>query len=235
VERLTVRNELIPMTAHNRHPGSNGVCFQAVHDCWAFDVRVENCDLGFGFTTAKSNTVERVVVGGRAAHHSFACRMQSHDNLVDDFEIEAFTVPVVSGAVHHGLNLEGLSSGNVWRRGRMAEGTFDTHRALPFENCRTNITLVNNGRVGGSAASGPLFGARITHWNVHITSGSPYAITIADVAPRGLTVGIQGADGDDSELTPDFGGDLEAVKVLEGQKPDVTDLYAAQRDSLHLT
>ncbi|HEU4421537.1 MAG TPA: glycosyl hydrolase family 28-related protein [Pilimelia sp.] len=235
VERLTVRNELIPMTAHNRHPGSNGVCFQAVHDCWASEVRVENCDVGFGFTSAKSTTLSRVVVGGRGAHHSFACRMQSHDNLVDDFEIETFTVPVPAGAVHHGLNLEGLSSGNVWRRGRMAEGTFDTHRALPFENARTNITLVNNGRVGGSAASGPLFGARIAHWNVRITSGSPYAITIGDVAPRSVTVGVQGTEGTASELTPDFAGDLENLLADHGCAPRVTDLYAAQRNRLDLS
>lgn len=230
VEQLTIRNELVAMTAHNKHPGSNGVCFQAVHDCWASDVRVENCDLGFGFTSAKSTTLSRVAVGGRSAHHSFACRMQSHDNLVDDFEIEAFTVPVPSGAVHHGLNVEGLSSGNVWRRGRMAEGTFDTHRALPFENARTNITLVNNGRVGGSAASGPLFGARIAHWNVRVTGGSAYALTIADVAPRSVTVGIQGTNGTSSELTPDFTGDLESLLVEQGSPPRVTDLYAAQRD-----
>jgi len=234
VEGLTVRNELVAMTAHNRHPGANGVCFQAVHDCWASEVRVENCDLGFGFTSAKSTTLDRVAVGGRAAHHSFACRMQSHDNLVDDFEIEAFTVPVPSGAVHHGLNLEGLSSGNVWRRGRMAEGTFDTHRALPFENARTDITLVNNGRVGGSAASGPLFGARIAHWNIRITSGSPYAVTIADAAPRGLAVGIQGTAGTASELTPDFAGDLESLLADHGVRPQVTDLYTAQRDRLRL-
>ncbi|GAA3814779.1 hypothetical protein GCM10022226_39520 [Sphaerisporangium flaviroseum] len=235
VEELTVRNELVAMTAHNKHPGSNGVCFQAVHDCWARDVRVENCDLGFGFTTAKSNTLHRVAVGGRSAHHSFACRMQSHDNLVDDFEIEAFTVPVPSGAIHHGLNVEGLSSGNVWRRGRMAEGTFDTHRALPFENARTNITLANNGRVGGSAASGPLFGARIAHWNVKLTGGSPYAVTIADVAPRSVTVGVQGATGTASELPPDFAGDLESVVADHGSRPRVPDLYAAQRDRLRLT
>jgi len=229
VEQLTVRNELVPMTAHNRHPGSNGVCFQAVHDCWARDVRVLNCDLGFGFTSAKSNTLTRVAVGGRGAHHSFACRMQSHDNLVDDFVIEPFTVPVPGGAVHHGLNLEGLSSGNVWRRGWMSEGTFDTHRALPFENARTNITLVNNGRVGGSAASGPLFGARTAHWNVRITSGSPYAITVADVAPRSLTVGVQGTTSTDRDLTPDFSGDLESLLADHGVRPRVADLYAAQR------
>ncbi|MEV6288373.1 glycosyl hydrolase family 28-related protein [Kribbella sp. NPDC051770] len=229
VESLTIRNELKPMTIHNRHPGANGLCFQAVHDCWADDVRVENCDLGFGFTTTKAVTLTDVVVGGRSAHHSFACRMQAHDNLVDGFEIEAFTVPLPSGALHHGLNLEGLSAGNVWRRGRMAEGTFDTHRAMPFENARTDITLVNNGRVGGSAASGPLFGARIAHWNVRITSGTPYAIQLADVAPRSLTVGLQGLTSDPSGLPRDFQGDLENGTFLLGARPGVQDLYAAQR------
>ncbi|WP_432943964.1 glycosyl hydrolase family 28-related protein [Kribbella sp. CA-253562] len=229
VESLTIRNELKPMTIHNRHPGANGLCFQAVHDCWADDVRVENCDLGFGFTTTKAVTLTGVVVGGRSAHHSFACRMQSHDNLVDGFEIEAFTVPLPAGALHHGLNLEGLSAGNVWRRGRMAEGTFDTHRAMPFENARTDITLVNNGRVGGSAASGPLFGARIAHWNVRITSGNPYAIQLADVAPRSLTVGLQGLTSDPSGLPRDFQGDLENGTFLLGRRPAVPDLYAAQR------
>jgi hypothetical protein len=229
VEHLTVRNELVPMTAHNKHPGSNGVCFQAVHDCWARDVRVENCDLGFGCTSAKSVTMHRVAVGGRSPHHSFACRMQSHDNLVEDFDIERFTVPVPADAVHHGLNLEGLSSGNVWRRGRMAEGTFDTHRALPFENVRTNITVENNGRVGGSAASGPLFGARIVHWNVTVTNGSAYALALSDVAPRSLTVGLQGTTDAASQLTPDFPGDLESVLADHGSRPRVVDLYNAQR------
>ncbi|MGS2618717.1 glycosyl hydrolase family 28-related protein [Micromonospora sp. LZ34] len=229
VERLTVRNELIPQTAHNKHPGSNGVCFQAVHDCWARNVRVENCDLGFGLTSAKSVTITDVVVGGRAAHHSFACRMQSNDNLIENFEIERFTVAVPSDAVHHGLNVEGLSSGNVYRRGRMAEGTFDTHRALPFENVRTDITVENNGRVGGSSASGPLFGARTAHWNVRITNDRSYAIAISDVAPCSATVGVQGVADTSSGLPRDFSGDLESLLAQHGAAPSVDDLYAAQR------
>jgi hypothetical protein len=231
VESLTIRNELRPMTIHNRHPGANGLCFQAVHDCWADDVRVENCDLGFGFTTTKSVTLTDVAVGGRSAHHSFACRMQSHDNLVDGFAIEKFTVPLPDGALHHGLNLEGLSAGNVWRRGTMAEGTFDTHRAMPFENARTDITLTNNGRVGGSAASGPLFGARIAHWNIRVTAGVPYAIDLADVAPRSITVGLQGLTASGSGLPRDFQGDLENGTYQLAERPKITDLYSAQRRS----
>ncbi len=93
---------------------------------------------------------------------------------------------------------------------------------------------MNNGRVGGSAASGPLFGARTAHWNVRITGGSPYAVTIADVAPRSVTVGVQGTEGTDSELTPDFTGDLESILAVHGSLPYVADLYAAQRDHLRL-
>jgi hypothetical protein len=229
IEDLTVRNALIPQTAHNKHPGSNGVCFQAVHDCWARDVAVENCDVGFGMTSAKSATLTGVVVRGRAAHHSFACRVQSCDNLIEDFRIEHFTVPVPDGAVHHGLNLEGLSSGNVYRSAVLEEGTFDTHRALPFENVRTDITVNNNGRVGGSSASGPLFGARFAHWNVRITNDSPYAIVIADVAPRSATVGVRGVSSHESGLEADFDGDLESALLAPGERPPIPDLYLAQR------
>ena len=114
----------------------------------------------------------------------------------------------------------------------MNEGTFDTHRAMPFESVRTAITLVNNGRVGGSAASGPLFGARVAHWNVRITNDRSYAITIADVAPRSVTVGVQGVEGNASGLTPDFDGDLQSLVADHGTKPSVADLYAAQRKAL---
>jgi Pectate lyase superfamily protein len=231
VEDLTIRNAPIPQTAHNRHPGSNGVCFQAVHDCWARDVVAENCDVGFGMTSAKAATITGVAVRGRAAHHSFACRVQSDDNLVEDFRIERFSVPVPSGAVHHGLNLEGLSCGNVYRSAELDEGTFDTHRALPFENVRTDITVDNNGRVGGSNASGPLFGARFVHWNVRITNDSAYAIAIADVAPRSATVGVRGVAAHESELRPDFEGDLQTLQLAAGERPPVDDLYEAQRKS----
>ncbi|MFD6176065.1 MULTISPECIES: glycosyl hydrolase family 28-related protein [unclassified Isoptericola] len=234
VEALTIRNELLPMTPHNQHPGSNGVCFQAVHDCWARDVRVENCDLGFGFTGAKSNTVTGAVVAGRTTHHDVACRMQSHDNLVEDFEIEKFTVPLPSGSQHHGLNVEGLSSGNVYRRGTMAQGTFDTHRALPYENVRTDISLVNTNAVGGSQASGPLFGARFAHWNVRIGNDRSYAVAIADVAPRSISLGIQGVQGTGSGLARDFSGDLESLLLQHGEAPAVTDLYAEQRRQLKI-
>ncbi|WP_161958415.1 glycosyl hydrolase family 28-related protein [Ornithinimicrobium cavernae] len=230
IERLTVRNQLIDQTRHNQNPGSNGLHFQASHDCWADQVRVENVDVGFGLTGAKSVTLSHVTVAGRACHHPFVIRMQSHDNLIEDFTVEPFTVPLVDGARLHGLNAEGLSSGNVYHRGVMAEGTFDSHRALPFENLRTNIEIANTGSVGGSAQSGPYFGARTSHWGVQVTNDRSYAVCLGDIAPASVTLGISGVADDSSGLRPDYPGGVEALEGLSSLEPStVNDLYESQR------
>jgi hypothetical protein len=69
----------------------------------------------------------------------------------------------------------------------------------------------------------------MAHWNVRITNGRPYAITIADVAPRSATVGVQGVEGSSSGLSRDFSGDLESLLADQGSAPSVEDLYLAQR------
>ena len=231
VERLTIRNELLPQTPHNQNPGSNGVHFQAAHDCWASDVQVENCDVGFGFTGAKSITVSGAVITGRATHHPFVMRMQSHDNLVQGFTVGPFTTELRDDARLHGLNVEGLSSGNVYRDGFLYGGTFDSHRALPFENARTNIRLINTGTMGGSARSGPYFGARFAHWGIDVLNDRPYAVTVGDVAPRSVTVGISGVAADaTSGLKADYPGGVEALaNVTDVTATAVRDLYEAQR------
>ncbi|MGD7732061.1 glycosyl hydrolase family 28-related protein [Propionibacteriaceae bacterium G57] len=233
IERLTIRNQLITQTPHNQNPGSNGVQFQAAHDCWARQVRVENSDVAFGLTGAKSVTFAEVTVAGRACHHPFVIRMQSHDNLIEQFTIEPFTVPSVTGAWPHGINAEGLSSGNVYHRGVMAEGTFDSHRALPFENVRTNIEINNTGRVGGSSASGPFFGARTAHWGVDVSNDRSYAVCLSDVAPSSVTLGISGVTSDSSQLTPDYPGGREALgSVIDLGADRVRDLHEAQREAV---
>jgi hypothetical protein len=230
IERLTIRNKLLTQTPHNQNPGSNGVHFQAAHDCWADQVRVENPDVAFGLTGAKSVTMSRVTVAGRATHHPFVIRMQSHDNLIEDFEIEPFTVPLADGARLHGINAEGLSSGNVYHRGVMAEGTFDSHRALPFENLRTNIRVNNTGNVGGSARSGPYFGARTAHWGVDVTNNRSYAVCLSDIAPASVTLDIAGVTSGSSGLRADYPGGPEALENVSSLEPTtVEDLYEAQR------
>ncbi len=236
VEGLTIENALRVQTAHNENAGSNGVCFQAVHDCWASDVHVVNADVAFSMTSAKSCTLRGISAGGRSLHHFTITRTQSHDNLIEDFVLEDFTVPAVAGSWLHGINVEVLSSGNVWRRGLMHTGTFDSHRGLPFENLRTNITLVNKDAVpGGAFDAGPLFGARTVHWGIEVLSGETMCIEVSDVAPRSLTAGITGLPEPGSRLrnvpaNAYFLGDLESERLAFGvDLGDARDLLDLQR------
>lgn len=234
VEGLTVENKLLTQTKHNRNPGSNGVCFQAVHDCWADNIRVVNADAAFTLTSAKSCTLSRISNRGRALHHFAVCRVQSHDNLVEDFRIEDFTVPPVEGAYFHGLNVEGLSSGNVYRRGTMETGTFDSHRQMPFENLRTDITLTNSfGTPGGAINAGPRYGARSVHWGIKVTGPRDVCIEITDAAPRSLTAGIVGTAKPGSSLGNELGGDLESERLAFGtdlgRGSDLLELQRAAR------
>ncbi|MFD5753677.1 hypothetical protein, partial [Streptomyces sp. NPDC127033] len=206
VEEVTIDNKLLTQTKHNVNPGSNGVCFQAVHDCWATNIRVTNADCAFAMTSAKSCTLSGISNRGRSIHHFVACRVQSHDNLVEDFLLEEFTIPAVLGSYFHGLNLEGLSSGNVYRRGVMQAGTFDSHRQMPFENLRTGITITNKDAVpGGAFDAGPRYGCRSVHWGVTVTNGNNVCMEISDAAPRSLTAGIVGLSEPGSRLGNEFG------------------------------
>jgi hypothetical protein len=236
VEALTIENDLRAQTTHNLHPGSNGVGFQAVHDCWAIDVHVTNADVAFSMTCAKSCTLSGISAGGRSLHHFTATRESSHDNLIEDFVLEDFNIPAVEGSYLHGINVEGLSSGNVWRRGMMHTGTFDSHRRLPFENLRTDITVVNKDAVpGGSFDSGPQFGARSVHWGITVQNGNNLCMDITDVAPRSCTAGIVGLDEPGSFLrgVPSnsyFEGDLESECISLGEDlGDSRDLLEVQR------
>lgn len=172
--------------------------------------------------------VGRSSVGGRQRHHSYFCRVQAHDNLVQNFAIDGATVPLAGGALHHGINIEGFSCGNAWSNGSMENGTFDSHRALPFENVRTDITVNNDGSVGGAGDAGPLFGARFAHWNIRVTNDRCYAIAIQDVAPRSAIVGVRGCSNNTSGLSRDFSGDLESETEATGRPVLPANLYEAQ-------
>ncbi|MFJ6572309.1 glycosyl hydrolase family 28-related protein [Streptomyces sp. NPDC091292] len=232
VEGLTLEAVETPQSPHLLDKGFNGVTFQCAYDCWADDVSVRHVDNGFGLVAASACTLRRTRVGGRGSHHPYFCREGAHDNLVEDFTIEERTVPAPSGTQLHGINVEGLSSYNVWSRGDMRMGTFDSHRGMPFANVRTDITVNNNGRHGGDAIAGPLFGARFTHWNIRVTNGRAGLMKIDGLAPWSATVGINEVTEFDQIDVPDFTGDLHARLELYGTADVVRprNLYDAQRD-----
>ncbi|GAB7110173.1 hypothetical protein JCM4814A_84880 [Streptomyces phaeofaciens JCM 4814] len=231
VEGLTLDFVETPQSEHLLDKGYNGVALQCAWDCWVDDVRVNNADNGFLLVAAKACTLRRTTVSGRGGHHPYCCREGSHDNLVDTFTIERRTSPAPSNTQLHGINVEGLSSHNVWTRGRMEMGTFDTHRGLPFANVRTDITLDNVGQHGGDASAGPLYGARFTHWNVTVTNGRAGLVKIDEIAPRSATVAISEVREFGQIDVPDFAGDLNTAVELYGRPGQVwpANLYDAQR------
>ena len=232
VEGLTLDVMDTPQSPHLLDKGYNGVALQCAYDCWVDDVTVRNVDNGFGLVAASSCTLRRTKVGGRGEHHPYFCREGSHDNLIEDFTIEQRTVPAPEGTQLHGINVEGLSSYNVWSRGDLQMGTFDSHRGLPFANVRTDITVNNNGRHGGDANAGPLYGARFTHWNVRVTNRRAGLVKIDGLAPYSATIGVNEVTEFDQTDVPDFTGDLHARLELYPTTDEVRprNLYEAQRE-----
>ncbi|MFD9881902.1 glycosyl hydrolase family 28-related protein [Streptomyces alboflavus] len=231
VEGLTLEAVQTPQSPHLLDKGHNGVTFQCAYDCWADDVHVRHVDNGFGLVAASACTLRRTSVGGRGSHHPYFCREGSHDNLVEEFRIERRTVPAPTGTQLHGINVEGLSSYNVWSRGVMEMGTFDTHRGMPFANVRTEITVENDGRHGGDASAGPLYGARFAHWNVTVTNQRAGLVKIDGIAPYSATVGISLVREFDQIDVPDFSGELRSRIEAYGSPASVRprNLYEAQR------
>jgi hypothetical protein len=231
VEGLTLQAVQTQQSPHLLDKGYNGVVLQCAYDCWVDDVTVRHVDNGFGLVAASACTLRRTRVAGRGSHHPYFCREGSHDNLIEDFTIEKRTVPAPPGTQLHGINVEGLSSYNVWSRGEMQMGTFDSHRGLPFADVRTDITVNNDGRHGGDASAGPLFGARFTHWNIRVTNGRAGLMKIDELAPWSATVGIDEVTEFGQIDVPDFTGDLHSRLELYGTTDVVRprNLYEAQR------
>ncbi|GGT20077.1 hypothetical protein GCM10010271_23900 [Streptomyces kurssanovii] len=231
VEGLTLAAIETPQSPHLLDKGYNGVTFQCAYDCWADDVTVRHVDNGFGLVAASACTLRRTRVEGRGSHHPYFCREGSHDNLVEDFTVARRTVPAPAWTQLHGINVEGLSSYNVWSRGVMEMGTFDTHRGMPFACVRTEITVENNGRHGGDASAGPLYGARFTHWNVTVTNGRAGLVRIDGIAPYSATVAVSEVREFDQTDVPDFTGALNSRLEAYGAPGAVhpVNLYEAQR------
>ncbi|MGW3627505.1 glycosyl hydrolase family 28-related protein [Streptomyces sp. NPDC000880] len=231
VEALTLEAVETPQSQHLLDKGYNGVTFQCAYDCWADDITVRHVDNGFGLVAASACTLRRTRVEGRGSHHPYFCREGSHDNLIEDFTIAQRTVAAPANTQLHGINAEGLSSYNVWSHGRMEMGTFDTHRGMPFANVRTEITVNNNGRHGGDASAGPLYGARFTHWNVTVTNERAGLIKIDGIAPYSATVAISTVREFDQIDVPDFKGSLNSRLEAYGAPGAVhpRNLYEAQR------
>ncbi|MEO6327952.1 MAG: carbohydrate-binding protein [Ginsengibacter sp.] len=146
--------------------GWNGVYINRSWNCWINNVRFVNLECGVIFSAAKNcsalNTFVTSTDNTHWYHHGYALRVFSSDNLIENFTIDG------PASVRHGINTEWFSSGNVYSKGQMKVGTFDSHRGVSFDLIRTEITVANDAGSSSSGAvgSGPFAGKRITHWNI---------------------------------------------------------------------
>ncbi|TNJ64206.1 hypothetical protein FE784_21555 [Paenibacillus hemerocallicola] len=222
IEHLTIRmlhND--SDYVHLQDKGFNGIYFNRAMHCWVREVAIHNAENGIIHAAVKSSTVSGLTVSGREHHHALALRLHSHDNVFTDFRIESKTV--------HGINTEGLSSGNVWRKGVMVHGTFDSHRLMSFDSIRTDITLHNDGKPGGGDGFGPFLGRRMVHWNVCLIGSSGDWVYQPDCMPNGALVGVRGAE-PSAKLcgrgtVPGFKGCVVADLATT---PELEDLFEAQ-------
>lgn len=219
VEGVSIVMPQHPVARHLQDVGFNGIYINRALHCWARDIVMHNVDVGWGVAQSKNTTISGLKITGQANHHATACRGGSHDNLVERFEIES--------RPFHGINTEGMSSGNVWRAGVMRAGTFDSHRLMSFDLIRTDITINNSGRPGGANHFGPFLGRRCVHWNIR-GSGSGEWIAQPDGMSMGALVGIQGVPIEKKNAWAMPTGDKGTLIIDAGKTPQPVDLYQAQ-------
>jgi hypothetical protein len=218
-----------PMThKHLQCVGWNGIYINRAYNCWVKNVQIESAENPIILASAKNVTVDGLsITGPEQNHHSIACRVNSHDNLIENFVIDG---PM---RVKHGINIEWLSSGNVYSKGRMMKGTFDSHRALSFDLIRTEITLRNDADgPGGADEAGPFLGAHVVHWNIDIEN-SPRKdpgefVNMPEALPMGALVGVRGAPISTKAAPAMPKGDKGTVIADEGQVPTPPNLYEAE-------
>lgn len=242
VEDLRIRCHAQMTHTHLQTPtssigGWNGIYMNRVWNCWVKNVTVSSPENGFILAAAKNVTITNTLIDGpEQNHHSYACRISSHDNLFEKFTVNG------PKRADHGINVEWLSSGNVWSKGVQKAGTFDSHRALSFDLIRTECVVANDAgsNPGGAATAGPFIGRRVAHWNIHVYIDPNYPLTypsskggIVVYQPRqfsmGAFVGIRGVAMNTAEGGAMPPGDKGTIVADNGVIPSIVNLYEAQK------
>ncbi len=233
VEDLTIRMaNTSEELGYNQGDGWNGIFFNRAYNAWARNVEILNAETSINVSSSKNVSIRDIDVDSPyPAKYAFTNRVMSHDVLYDNFTVSN------TARVANGINTEWLSSGNVWSRGDMRKGTFDSHRMMAFDYVRTDIALNNpaNSRPGGHRDAGPFTGRRAAHWNITVRDSDRDPDSrgrwVYDPAQftRAALIGIQGADkyeDDDPWGMP--GGDKDVIIGDEGRTPYPANLYEAQ-------
>ena len=207
---------------HMQDLGYNGIYFQRAFHCWVRDVVIENPDNGIIAGSTKCLTVKDTrILGPETRHHGYYLRYCAHDCLITDFE--------VGDCGYEALSIACTSSGCVFHDGILWQGTFDSHRGLPFDVLRANIRLVSGvGKTGGGVPAGPRNGARVAHWNLLVEGGDGAHIYQPLELAVGALVGIRGVALNTMPGNAMPPGDKGTIVADQGKVPEPVDLYRAQ-------
>ncbi|MDJ0772983.1 MAG: DUF4955 domain-containing protein [Mastigocoleus sp. MO_167.B18] len=222
IENLTINMLGTPLrTTHLENLGYNGIYFNRAINCWTRNITIKNAENGLIISQSKNITAKKInFTGDVKMHHATANRFAAADILISDFQINS--------QVFHGINVENFSSGNVWSRGKMLHGTFDSHRGLPFDVIRTEISTQNDSSPGGAKKAGPFNGKNVVHWNVNVTGNLAKFVYQPDAHSSGTLVGIRGVAIDLSCAWAMVCGDKNVVVADDGLTPIPGNLYEAQ-------
>ncbi|MCC5806078.1 MAG: fibronectin type III domain-containing protein [Opitutales bacterium] len=230
VEDLTIELTSAPNLpdAHSHDVRHNALYLTKTVNCWVRNVDIVNAQNGIMTRSTKHIELRDVrILGDVRLHHGISV-VRGHDNLITDFVME----PRIS----HGISIEDMASGNVFRRGNMGLGTdsgggsFDSHRYMSFDILRTDIHVLNSiGRPGGNNNTGPLVGRRVVHWNIRGNTGDNNGewVNHPDAHSSGALVGVHGPrfNGAAWGMVP---GDKGNIIADEGVVPVYPDLYDKQ-------
>jgi hypothetical protein len=207
--------------------GWNGLYFNNVINAFARGITIVDSEVAIATASVKNVTLTdiRIAASNNARleqRHGILLRNQTNDVLVDRFEIASKPVS--------GIRTEHLSMGNVWSRGTMQHGTFDSGQILPSEEGRTEIKIFNDGRSSLASGKGPFHGARMVNWNVEVTNNVSNMVCEAQILPRGALVGVRGCGimGPFHKVYGDSQCVIENSGFM-GTIPNPRNLYEAQR------
>lgn len=213
---------------HSHDVKHNALYLTKAINCWVRQVDIVNAQNGILTRSTKNIELRDFRLLGDVRLHHGVSIVRGHDNLITDFVFE----PIIS----HGLSIEDMASGNVFRRGLMGFGTasgggsFDSHRFMSFDVLRTDIYVLNSiGRPGGNTNTGPLQGRRVVHWNIRGNTGTNQGeyVNMPDAHSYGALVGVQGVRSNAAAwgMIP---GDKGNIIADEGIVPAITDLFTQQ-------
>ena len=235
ISDLAIEGPDVPPTEHLQEEGYNGIFARYAVDCRFERLGFINVDNAIVLERSHHITMRDLRCSGKKrGHHALSLR-NAHDNLVDQFAIV--------NSYHHGISVQDMASGNVFTRGVMASGTFDSHRGMPFDNVRTEIVIAPWGSAGG--ATGPLVGRRMVNWNIEIRwpkgtwGDDPMSkkrrakeaiITGSQWYVSGALVGIRGADPQPESVPWSLPPGEKGTLVAQwGAIPEPANLFDAQR------